>query len=201
MRELPGKLIALEGIDKCGKRTQANFIRDWLESQGKRVKMITFPDYETPIGSLIRSFLEGRYYISPEVRQLLYVANRWERKNELVSWLSSGYIVIADRYIPSGLAYGMANNLSLDWMTCLEKGLPEADLVIVIDIPVDISLRRLRSSGDAYERNRVFLSRVRSCYIKLAKKFNWIIVDGNRSKEEVFRDIQKILVNSILSSI
>lgn len=194
MRELPGRLIALEGIDKCGKRTQANLIKVWLESLGRKVRLIAFPDYDTPIGSIIRDFLHGKYYIAPEVRQLLYAANRWERKTDIISWLSSGHIVIADRYIPSGLAYGMANNLSLEWMTCLERGLPEADLVIIIDVPVEVSLRRLRDIGDTYERNRAFLTRVRNCYIELAEKFNWIIIDGNRSREEVFKDLQSIIV-------
>lgn len=197
MRELPGRFIALEGIDKCGKRTQANLIKAWLESLGRKVKMIAFPDYNTPIGNIIRRFLHGQYYLTPEVRQLLYAANRWERRNEIVNWLSTGCIVIADRYIPSGLAYGMANNLQLEWMTCLEQGLPEADLVIVIDVPVNISLRRLRNSGDTYERNRAFLTRVRNCYIKLSKKFNWIIINGNRSKDEVFRDVHNIIVKCL----
>jgi len=196
---LAGCLIALEGIDKSGKETQTKLLKAWLESLGYKVETIAFPDYSTPIGKEIKAFLDGSRSFTVEVRQLLYVANRWERKDDIERWINEGKIVIADRYIPSGIAYGLANGLPLDWLLCLEEGLPKANLVIVMDITVDTSFKRMGREKDRYERNRAFLERVRDSYLKLSKKFNWHVIDGERSVNDVFSDIKKI-VESFLKS-
>lgn len=190
-------LIVLEGIDKSGKATQASLLKKWLITKGFKVEIISFPDYTTNIGMEIKAFLNSNKYFPPEVRQLLYTANRWERKNLIESWLKEGKIVIADRYIPSGLAYGYANNLPLDWMMCIEKGLPEPDLVIVIDISPETSLKRSRGNIDRYEADLIFLSKVREGYKFLARKFDWYIVDGERSIEEIFNDIKLIVLSHL----
>lgn len=191
-------LVALEGIDKSGKATQASLLKDWLISKGFNVEIIAFPDYTTEIGREIEAFLGRIKYFSPEVRQLLYAANRWERKELMENWLKDNRIVIADRYIPSGLAYGYANGLPLDWMICIEKGLPQPDIVIVIDISPETSLKRFHDKIDRYESDLNFLNRVRESYKFLANKFGWFIVDGERSIEEVFNDI-KFIVSSHLN--
>lgn len=196
---MAGCLIALEGIDKSGKETQTKLLKAWLESLGYKVETIAFPDYSTPIGKEIKAFLDGSRSFTVEVRQLLYVANRWERKDDIERWINEGKIVIADRYIPSGIAYGLANGLPLDWLLCLEEGLPKANLVIVMDITVDTSFKRMGREKDRYERNRAFLERVRDSYLKLSKKFNWHVIDGERSVNDVFSDIKKI-VESFLKS-
>jgi len=194
---LAGRLVALEGIDKSGKGTQARLLKAWLENLGLKVETIEFPDYSTPIGKEIKAFLDGKRNFSAEVRQLLYVANRWERKRDIEKWIDDGRIVIADRYTPSGIAYGLANDLPLKWLLCLEEGLPKADLVVVIDITVDTSFKRMKKEQDIYERNYAFLEKVRNCYLKLSKEFNWVVVDGERSVGEVFSDI-KMVVESFL---
>jgi len=74
--------------------------------------------------------------LGPEVRQFLYVANRWERVQDLRHWLNQKKVVIADRYVPSGLVYGLANGLELDWMVNLEKG---ADDIMIELIAVILS--------------------------------------------------------------
>ena len=74
-------------------------------------------------------------------------------------WLGEGRIV-ANRYSPSGLAYGLANGLDLDWMMSLERGLPSADVVIVIDFPVAVHFERTKGK-DIYEVDGRFLERVR----------------------------------------
>ena len=191
-------LIALEGIDKSGKGTQAELLFERLKMAGYRVECIAFPDYETPLGREIKRFLRGRVKFCPEVRQFLYVANRWERKKDIDTWLREGKVVIADRYTPSGLAYGLANNLDLSWMMGLEGGLPVADMVIVIDVSVNTALKR--SGGekkDVYEKNRQFLEMVRKAYLDLAKKLGWAVIDGEGPIEEVaeqvWRGVSKLL--------
>ncbi|RLE55940.1 MAG: dTMP kinase [Candidatus Methanomethylicota archaeon] len=190
-------LVALEGIDKSGKATQAKMLKEWLSTNGFPVEIIAFPDYSTPIGREIKAFLTEKISFNVEVRQLLYAANRWENKEKIEGMLKEGKIVIADRYIPSGLAYGYANGLPLDWMLCLERGLPEPDIVIVIDISPQTSIKRLSCGKDRYEKDVTFLSKVRSSYLYLAKKFNWFIVEGERSALEIFEDIKNILFTNL----
>jgi dTMP kinase len=159
-----------------------------LKKLGKKVKVISFPDYSTRVGKLIKDYLEDKTNFNAEVRQCLYVANRWERVREIKSWINDGYIVIADRYVPSGIVYGLANGLELEWMLNLEKGLPTPDLIIVVDVSVNIVFDR-ETSRDVYERNKPFLTRVRKEYLRLAQIFNWAVVDGRRVKHEVSNQI------------
>ena len=189
-------LIAIEGIDRSGKRTHSMVLLERLRRMGRRVEYVTFPDYKTPLGKEIKKFLRGRIKFRPEVRQLLYVANRWERANDICRWLKEGKIVIADRYIPSGIAYGLANNLELEWMLKIEKGLPVTDVVIVIDIPVDTAHKREKAK-DLYEADELFQERVRKAYLNLAEQFGWDVIDGKGSINEIavniWRYISKIV--------
>jgi dTMP kinase len=177
-------LIVIEGIDRSGKRTHSMLLSERLRSMGRSVEYITFPDYKTPLGKEIKKFLYGRITLRPEVRQLLYVANRWERAKDICNWLEAGKIVIADRYIPSGIAYGLANNLELEWMLKIENGLPVSDIVIVIDLPVDTARRREKAK-DVYEEDKVFQESVRRAYLNLAVQFGWKVIDGAGSIKEV----------------
>jgi dTMP kinase len=181
----PTLLLALEGIDKSGKGTQSAILAKELRDAGRTVACIDFPDYDTPLGNAIEDFLRGKVTFPPEVRQLLYVANRWERKPDLDAWLRAGQVVLARRYIYSGLAYGLANGLDLEWMLGLEKGLPAADLVFVLDISVASSFTRQQQNRDVYERDAAFLRRVRAAYLHLAPRFSWVVIDGERPPDEV----------------
>lgn len=183
-------LIAIEGIDKAGKDTQTKRLGIRLKRRGYKVKRIAFPDYKTSLGKEIQRFLQGKIDLRPEVRQLLFVANRWERQRNIEEWLKRELFVIADRYIPSGLAYGLANGLDLSWMMKLEEGLPAANLVIVIDISIETSFSRAERK-DMYEKDKMFLSKVRSSYLKLAGSYGWIVVDGEMNADDVSQEIWK----------
>jgi len=188
-----GLFIVIEGSDQSGKKTQTNLLTLKLRKAGYSVETISFPDYTTPIGREIRRYLDGKRDFGPEIRQFLYVANRWERKHDLENWLRKGRVVIADRYMQSNLAYGLANGLDLQWMINLEQGLPKADVTIVLDIPVHTAFRRRKTMRDVYERDKAFLKRIRSSYLALAKKFNWFLVNGEAPAEIVAENLWKIV--------
>ena len=188
MRALGLTLITLEGIDKSGKATQTAILANRLKKMGREVETIAFPDYTTVIGCIIRRYLDGEVDFGPELRQLLYVANRWEKSGDLKLWLGKEKLVIADRYTPSGLVYGLANGLNLEWMINLETGLPLSDLVIVVDVSVATAFER-EEVRDVYEANRDFLEKVRNAYLALAEKFGWVIVDGEKTKSAVAEEI------------
>jgi len=191
-------LIALEGIDKSGKRTQTQLLLARLKKVGVDSESIAFPDYGTPLGKSIQNFLHGYVQFCPEVRQLLYAANRWERKKDIDRWLKAGKVVIANRYIPSGLVYGLANDLDLNWMKKLEEGLPPTNLVIVIDVTVDTAFNRFKEQKrDIYESNKPFLEKVRTTYLSLANELKWIVINGESSikkiHEQVWRNVRDAL--------
>ena len=95
---MQGRLIAFEGLDQSGKQTQAELLAAHLRDRGRQVQLVSFPEYETAIGHEIARALAGERDYGPEVMQLLYVANRYERKPELRRWLEEGRIIVSDRY-------------------------------------------------------------------------------------------------------
>ncbi|MEM3022911.1 MAG: dTMP kinase [Candidatus Bathyarchaeia archaeon] len=185
----PGTLIALEGIDQAGKRTQARILGERLRGLGLHVAIWSFPDYSTELGREIGAFLRGERRYGPEVRHLLYAANKWERAEELSRLLGSGTFLIIDRYKASNIAYGMAKGLDRGWLANLEAGLPDPDLTILIDIPPEESLRRKAEARDAHEADLEFLGRVRRNYLAMAEEMGWPILDGRRESKEVSEDV------------
>jgi len=173
-----GVLISIEGLDAVGKRTQASLLASWLRSRGYTVQTVSFPDYGTPLGAEIKRFLRGDVDYPPEVRHILFAANRWEKKQELESILSKTDLVLVNRYSQSNLAYGVANGLKLEWLINLDDGLPKSDMTVVLDAPaVRLLLRRTRIK-DEYEKNLGLQERTRSAYLKLAHDFDWKVVDA-----------------------
>lgn len=183
-----GMLITIEGIDQSGKKTQTGILKARLEEMGYKVEVISFPDYTTPLGREIQRFLGGEVKYSPEVRQLLFALNRYERRDDLKNWLAAGKMVIANRYTESNLAYGMAQDLDPDWLRNVEKGMPVADLAVLIDVTPDVTRSR-KADKDIYERDSAFLLRCRQSYLKLAEDPRWVTVDGNQPVDDVAGEI------------
>ncbi|MEW6408926.1 MAG: dTMP kinase [Nitrospirota bacterium] len=192
-KESRALFIVFEGIDQAGKQTQVERLSSALSHKGCRVKTISFPDYDTPIGREIKRFLEGKKELPIQLRYLLYTANRWERDGDIRKWLSEGYIVISDRYSASNLVYGIVQGLDVDWMLTVEKGLIQPDLTILIDISERTSLQRKQSNRDIYEGKIEFLKSVRNAYLELAMKDNWKIINGEQSVDEISKEIRKII--------
>src|SRR5437870_7273551 len=132
--QMHGHLIAFEGLDQSGKQTQAELLRDRLKQDGHKARVVSFPDYGTSIGEEIARALQGEREYGAEVMQLLYIANRYERKPDLERWLDGGLMLIADRYTASSVAYGEAHGLDPTWLTELQKFLPASSLTIMLDI-------------------------------------------------------------------
>ena len=185
-----GKIIVFEGIDKAGKTTQAKLLEKKL---GSKCVRIDFPDYSTPIGKEIRQFLDGKRNYPDEVKMMLLSANRWEKKGEIEKIVSKGTIVIMNRYYQSNLVYGISKGLKLDWLLSLDKGLPKADLVIVIDIRPKTLVSRSKNVVDTFEKDLELIRRVKKNYRILANKFNWQTVEGEKSVDEVHRQVLRIV--------
>jgi dTMP kinase len=182
---LGGQLIVFEGLDQSGKQTQAEAVYDHVRSRGTACHLLSFPDYRTPIGAELGRALHGERDYAPDVMQLLYVANRYEMRERIQAWLSSGAAVVCDRYVASSIAYGEAQGLDPAWLSDIQRYLPAPDVTVLLDIAPETAVRRKTSGRDRYERDHALLSRVRESYRRQATAPGWLLIDGEQPREAV----------------
>jgi dTMP kinase len=190
---MAGYLVAFEGLDQSGKETQAHLLREHLRSRGHRVRIVSFPDYGTSIGEEIARALQGEREYGPDVMQLLFVANRYERKPDMDAALAGGLVLLCDRYVASTIAYGDAQGLDPGWLADVQAYLRAPDLTILLDIAPETAMRRKSSDRDSYERNLTLLAGVRASYLRQAVAGGWAILDGERSKDDVATDVASVV--------
>jgi len=182
-------LIAFEGLDQSGKQTQAELLRDRLKQDGRKARLVSFPDYGTSIGEEIARALQGEREYGPDVMQLLYVANRYERKPDLQRWLDGGLVLICDRYAASSIAYGEAQGLEPAWLAEMQRFLPPPALTILLDIAPETAVGRKAVDRDRYERDLAMQARVRDSYHRQAREGGWVVLDGERGRDEIAADV------------
>jgi len=187
-----GRLIAFEGLDQSGKQTQAERLRDRLVSSGRSVRLLSFPDYHTAIGAEIARALRGERAYRADVMQLLYVANRYEWRDEILRLKEAGTTLLCDRYVASSVAYGEAQGLDVPWLTELQKYLPQPDITFLLDIPPEVSAGRKTADRDAFERDLSLLARVRESYLRQAQA-GWVRIDATRDRDTVASQIGSAL--------
>ena len=192
MKADAGRLIAFEGLDQSGKQTQAERLRDRLVSSGRSVRLLSFPDYHTAIGAEIARALRGERAYRADVMQLLYVANRYEWRDEILRLKEAGDILLCDRYVASSVAYGEAQGLDVHWLTELQKYLPQPDITFLLDIPPEVSAGRKTADRDAFERDLSLLARVRESYLRQAQ-IGWVRIDATRDRDAVASQIESVL--------
>jgi len=143
-----GKLIAIEGIDGSGKRTQVELLAKALAFRGYCVYSTGFPQYDSWFGRMVGQFLNGELgpldSVDAHFTALLYAGDRFEAKPKLEASLDAGQIVLADRYIASNLAHQTARVALekradfLSWIEHLEYniyGLPRESLILYLRVP------------------------------------------------------------------
>jgi dTMP kinase len=184
-----GVLIAFEGLDQSGKQTQAERLKAAVEARGRTGVLLDFPSYETRIGQEIGAALQGQRDYAADTMQLLYVANRYEKKPHIDALLADGVIVICDRYLASSIAYGEAHGLDGAWLRDVQKYLPAPALTILLDIAPETAAGRKTTNRDKYERDLALLSRVRESYRRQAESAGWLRLDGERSRDAVAADV------------
>ena len=223
-----GKLIALEGIDGSGKRTQLELLAGALEARGLDTLRISFPRYESFFGKLVGRYLNGEFgaldAVDPHFSALLYAGDRLEAKPEIEAALSASKIVLADRYIGSNMAHQSAR-VPVDrreeffaWLRKLEYGLyalPAEDLVVFLRVPVAEAHRLVgEKSARAYtslkrdiqEADINHLEQTAIIYDRLATEANWQRIDCFNtasgvlySPEEIHRAVLQAVETRILS--
>ena len=199
MKPRKGLLISFEGSEGSGKTTQIGMLSERLAAEGHDV-LVTREPGGTLIGERIRNLLkhdENGNAMFPETELLLFGASRAQLVREVLSpALEANKVVLCDRYLDSTTVYqGVARNLSSDPVQLINAfavGELVPDLTVVIDVPVNIGLSRLKLRAsdlpDRMEQENVeFYEQVREGYLLLAKNLpeRFIVVNGNGPVEEV----------------
>lgn len=183
-----GLLIAVEGCDRGGKTTQCHLLKEYLGKHSLPSEYLKLPRRTTPIGKLINSHLtDSSLSLNDHSIFLLFAANFWEVKDEMMENLESGISLVMDRYFHSGMAYACAKGLPYAWCETPYHGLPKPDLVIFIDVPINEREGREGWGEERYEKHD-FQQIVRSKFEDM-RSDNWIMIDGQGTIEEVHQRI------------
>jgi len=195
-----GKLVVIEGIDGAGGETQSKLLLEHLRSRKIPSERIYYPEYGNPIGDLIHDYLHKKHELPVDMQFLLYATDMVKDREKIQGWLSQGKTVIADRYFTSVLAYqGMRFPIENALKFADIFSLPKPDIILFLKISPVTSIRRKKKEKEHLDRNesdRAFLEKVSASYESLVKGqvwSSWFVIDGEKSKEEVFSQIKKVL--------
>jgi dTMP kinase len=189
MTKPSGHLIAFEGLDQSGKQTQAERLLEGFRAAGHEAEFLTFPAYETAIGTEIDYALHGQREYEPDTLQLLYIANRFEFRPKIEGWLATGTMVVCDRYLASSIAYGEAQGVEAAWLAAIQRQLPKPSLTLLLDMPPEVSLTRKQADRDKFERDLPLLGRVRASYLQQAAAPDWVRIAADQPKDAVSAEI------------
>lgn len=185
-----GAFLLLEGGDRCGKTTQCSKLLSHLKSRGVEAELWRYPDRTTPIGKLIDDYLGKRLELDDGAAHLLFAANRWEKKDEMLKKLNQGITLVVDRYSHSGVAFTSAKGvpgLDVEWCKASERGLVKPDCLIYLHAPVETASKRGGFGQERYE-NTEMQTKVKQQF-DLLKEEDWILVDADRTIEEIEKDV------------
>jgi len=188
-----GVFICIEGLDGCGKTTQAKLLAKKL---GKSYHAFyTAEPSRGKIGTFIRKrCLYGEKRLSTVVEALLFAADRVEHvENDVLPAINEGRLVISDRYVYSSLAYQGAAGLSLEWIEKINEHALKPDLAVFIDVDPKTVMRRLKPKRSVME-NMETLQKVRDVYLKFVAKGELVRLDGNRAKDKVSEALYAIVL-------
>lgn len=218
-----GKLIVIEGLDGCGKATQASLLVERFRSLSAPVRYVDFPDYESPSSSLVKMYLNGEFgeranSVNAYAASSFYAVDRYA--SYCKSWRDDycdGKLIVANRYTTANAIYQMCKMPQHQWDGFIEwlfdyeynkLGLPEPSLVIQLRLPVNVSQKLLTgrySDGagkkDIHERDLDYLCKCYSASEYMASNYGWSVVDCSHngeicSKEEIARSVWKAVVDS-----
>lgn len=198
-----GLFITFEGADGCGKTTQLQLLKTYLENKGYEIVVTREPGGKG-LGEKFREILlnyDG--VVSDRCESFLFLADRAQNIDTIVKpAVSSGKIVLCDRHIDSSVAYqGYGRGLNIEEIKKLNSiatGGMLPDLTLVFDIDIETSMQRVGKEKDRMESSgNEFFNRVRNGYLELAKQEpeRIKVVDSRGSIEEIHAKVVDILKN------
>lgn len=219
-----GKLIVIDGLDGSGKSTQLKIAEKRLTERNIPFRTVSFPDYESSSSALVKMYLNGEFSDNPDdvnayAASCFYAADRYasfmkDWKNDYLN----GKLILAARYVSSNAIHQMVKlkeeqyDEYLKWLYDFEHkklGLPEANKVIFLDMPTDISQKLMseryngdESRKDIHEAHVEYLKKCRNTALYAAKHLDWRIIecsDGQKPfsvegiSDEIMNEISKVI--------
>lgn len=184
--------IVIEGLDGSGKSTQLNLIEQFFRKRNLKSKFLHFPRTDSPVwGELISRFLRGDLgnidQVNPYLIALLYAGDRTDAATSLRQWMDEDYVVIADRYLYSNIAFQCAKlsdkkekDQLARWIKHFEyeyNKIPVPDLNLYLNVPFRFTQKNLdnarlgtdrdylNGASDIHEADLDFQKRVREVYL------------------------------------
>jgi dTMP kinase len=207
--DVPGRLIAVEGLDGSGKSTQIHLLHQWLRGLGCKV---FFSEWNSSV--LVKEATKRgkkRQLLTPTTFSLIHAtdfADRYER--QILPMLKAGYIVLCDRFSFTALARDGVRGCDPEWLRNLYGFSRQPDITFYFALPLEVALGRILDgrprlkyfeagmdlglASDITQSFRLFQSRVMEQYDRLADEFGFVTVDATRPIHE-----QQELVRGIVS--
>ena len=199
---MKAKFITLEGIEGSGKTSSIKSITDLLDKKNISY-IVTREPGGSSIGKELRAILlDPDTEISPEVELMLMLSDRKDHVEKIIlPNLEKGNWVVSDRFMDSSIAYqGGGRQLDKKLIISLTDylNLPQPDLTLLFDLPVEISLSRVKARGelDRFEKEELeFHKRIRNTYLELAKNnSNRIkIIDSSKKIESMLNNVKQAI--------
>lgn len=209
---LPGKLIAVEGLDGSGKSTQISLLRRWLELENYRVY---FTEWNS--SSIVKRATrkgKNKRLLTATTFSLIHAtdfADRYER--QILPLLRAGYIVLADRYIYTAFARDAVRGCDRAWVRKLYSFARPPDIAFYFDVPLQIALDRILSgrpelkfheagmdlglSEDPFESFRIFQGMIYAEYRRMKSEFKFRSIDATRPPEEQQKQMREVVAGLI----
>lgn len=199
-----GLLIVIEGTDGSGKSTQVNMLQKYVEAQSYGCMLSEWKTSRLISGVITEA--KERNLLNTTTFSLLYAADYADRlENVIIPALKAGFIVILDRYIYTAYVRDSVRGHDIDWVKKLYDFAPQPDMVFYLKMPVDKLLKRMIAttgldyfesgrdiglSTDIYKSFGIYQSKCLEEYDKLAKKYDFITLDGCLCENEIHNRIK-----------
>ncbi|MBI5148604.1 dTMP kinase [Candidatus Pacearchaeota archaeon] len=200
--EKRGKLIVIEGSDGSGKKTQTDLLVERAQKEGYKICTLSFPQYDKFFGKEVRAYLNGKYgklnEVHPKLASMLYALDRLSVKDELIEKLNQGYSIVLNRYLESNIGHqaskfeGEEREKFIRWLYELEikqLGLPESDMVLYLDLPLDFAQKAMDKAGrekDIHESDFDYLLKVENTYKEIARENQkWVIIPCIKEEKRI----------------
>ena len=210
--ELPGRLIAVEGLDGSGKSTQIHLLRHWLEQQGIRV---FFSEWNSSV--LVKSATrkgKKRNLLTPTTFSLIHAtdfADRYER--QMLPLLRAGYLVLADRYMFTAFARDAVRGVQPNWVRSLYSFAREPDMTLYCRAPLQVALDRilfgrpqlkyheagmdLGLAEDPVESFRIFQGLIMAKYEQMIDEYGFDVVDATQGAEQQQAEVRDLVSSRV----
>lgn len=203
--ELSGKLIVIEGMDGVGRSTQINLLRKWLEKSGFAVSDTGLR--RSPLTQPGLDKAKKGHTLTPTTISLFYATDFADRlENQIIPALKAGFFVLSDRYFFSIIARDVVRGADPQWARGIYQFALIPDLVIYMRAEVSTLITRIvhgrgfnywESGMDVIKADNLYdsfveyQSRMSEQFDRLAKEFNFLTIDANRSIQEIFAEIRQ----------